>query len=63
MEIAFDFRKQPCDHAQISVNDEIVEQLHHYEYLCTIIDFKLNFKDQVDSMRSKACQRLYFYVN
>ena len=59
-EVVFDFRKRKCDMNPIIIKNEAVEQVNNYKYLGTIIDDKLNFKDQVYAIRTNVNKRLYF---
>ena len=59
-EMIVDFRKLPADHAPLLINNEIVECVHEYKYLGTIIDDKFNFNLNVTNVYKKVLSRMYF---
>ena len=54
-----DFRKLPRAKEPTSINGQIVEVDHNYNYLGTIIDSKLSFEANCEAVYKKANQRLH----
>lgn len=59
-EMIVDFRKNPTVITPIAINGNAIEVVHQFKYLGTVIDDKLTFEAQVDTVCRKAHQRLYF---
>lgn len=54
-----DFRRSPTVSSSLLINNPAVEQVQHYKYLGTVIDDKLAFGPQVDTLcKKKANQRM-----
>ena len=54
-----DFRKLPRAKEPTSINGQIVECVDNYKYLGTIIDSKLSFEANCETVYKKANQRLH----
>lgn len=59
-EIIIDFRILKETVHPISIEDQIVETVHHYKYLGITIDDKLNWHEHIKNVYKKVNQRLYF---
>lgn len=59
-EMLIDFRKVVPGTPSLVIEDQVVGRVHNYKYLGTNVDDKLTFNDHVDSICSKAHQRMYF---
>ena len=59
-EMVVDFRTTSYVHEPLVINDEIVETVHEYKYLGTVIDDNFNFSCNVSTIHKKAKSRLYF---
>ena len=59
-EMIVDFRKSPCDHVPLLINNETVDTVHEYKYLGTTIDDKFTFNQHVECLYKKANSRMYF---
>jgi len=59
-EMIVDFRNVPVVHAPLCINTDVVECVHEYKYLGTIIDDKFNFNLNVANVYKKALSRMYF---
>jgi hypothetical protein len=59
-EMVIDFRANEITHSSLVIKNEPVEAVKEYKYLGTIIDHKLTFNQNVDSVYKKANSRLYF---
>ena len=59
-ELIFDFRKRPCIHNPLTINNDNVEQVQSYKYLGITIDDRLSFTEHAKLTKSKAHQRLFF---
>ena len=59
-EMVVDFRTSDIVHTPLFINNELVDKVTEYKYLGTIIDHRLTFNKNVDSVYKKAKSRLYF---
>ena len=59
-EIVIDFRRTPQVHNDLIINDENVERVSEYKYLGTIINDKLNFEENINTIYKKANSRMFF---
>ena len=59
-ELIFDFRKHQDNHNQLNIAGSDVDIGNSYKYLGTIIDNKLSWSLNTNSIFSKCQQRLYF---
>ena len=59
-EVVVDFRKNPTIIPTLSVNNLLVERAESYRYLGTIIDHRLTFQSNSETIFSKCQQRLFF---
>ncbi len=55
-----DFRKNPTDISPVVINDHVVEVVHQFKYLCTVIDEKLTFEAHVNDLCKKAHQHMFY---
>ena len=58
-EMLIDFRKNPAAVPDLFIHGTKVERVNEYKYLGTIIDDKLNFTKNVDSIHRKCRSRIY----
>ena len=59
-ELVIDYRRTSNVHEDLVINEQIVERVSEYKYLGTIIDCKLNFESNVNSIYKKANSRMFF---
>ncbi len=55
-----DFRKNPTVISPVVINDHVVEVVHQFKYLGTVIDEKLTFEAHVDAVCKKAHQHMFY---
>ncbi len=59
-DMIIDFRKNPTDISPVVINDHVVEVVHQFKYLCTVIDEKLTFEAHVNDLCKKAHQHMFY---
>ena len=59
-EIIFDFRKNNTQYEPLRIHGEIIEQVHEYIYLGTVIDDKLCWRGNCLTIQRKTNQRMFF---
>ena len=59
-EIIIDFRKTHCDHQNVVIDNEIVEQVENYKYLGVHVNNKLDWSVHTSTVISKINQRMFF---
>ena len=59
-EMVIDFRKGNTLHQPLRIHGDVIEQVHEYKYLGTVIDDKLSWKDNCLSIQKKTNQRMFF---
>ena len=59
-EMIFDFRTKGGTYQQTVINGDPIEVVNEYKYLGTVIDRKLTWDSNTDSIYKKGMQRLYF---
>ncbi|KAK2188729.1 hypothetical protein NP493_125g02013 [Ridgeia piscesae] len=69
-EMCIDFRRNKAVISPIVINDEPVEQVDSFKYICVMLDEKLSFTEHVTAVQKKSHQRLHvlrklraFYVD
>ena len=58
--IIIDFRKTHCDHQNVVIDNEIVEQVENYKYLGVHVNNKLDWSVHTSTVISKINQRMFF---
>ncbi len=58
-DMAIDFRKNAKTPESVAIKGQVIEQVHSYKYLGTIIDSALNFKENCKAVSRKGHQRLF----
>ena len=59
-EMITDFRTSDVVHPPLYINNEVVEIVHEYKYLGTIIDDKFNFNQNLNTVHKKVNSRIFF---
>ena len=59
-EMVIDFRRNGADHENVIIHNQVIEQVDSYKYLGTVIDDKLSWRANVQSVYKKANKRLFF---
>ena len=58
-EMIIDFRRKPTSIPDLYIGDEKVERVSQYKYLGSIIDNKLTFNQNIESINKKCQSRIY----
>jgi len=59
-EMIVDFRTSDVEHPTLYIDNELVEIVHEYKYLGTIIDDKFCFTQNVNTIHKKVHSRIFF---
>ena len=59
-EIIFDFWKNNTQYEPLRIHGEVIEQVHEYKYLGTVIDDKLCWRENCLTIQKKTNQRMFF---
>lgn len=58
-DMTIDFRKNTRTPEPVRIKGQVIEQVHSYKYLGTIIDCTLNFKENCKALSKKGHQRVF----
>jgi hypothetical protein len=59
-EMVVDFRRTPCTHEPLYINNELVEAVSEYKYLGLTVDHNFKFSSNVNKLYKKVNSRMYF---
>ena len=60
--MVIDFHRKDTDHKNVIIHNEAIEQVGNYKYLGTVLNDKLSWRDNTQSVYKGANKRLIFCV-